>query len=256
MSGQSKTRARGMGRQAPMNTSETAGMTPEQAMKFTEAERLISQWRYIGKRASELLYEARADIKGIDWFDHRHHLLNPPVEFTDFWTASGDNAMSRIPIGGTVLDLCCGDGFYDYHFYRQRAERIVGVDISERAIALAQREHSAPNIEYIVGDICDILIWPFGGMYDVIICRGAIEHFDEEQQIGIFSKAWGALKDGGWFCGDTVTPIGENEAHKHEWKNENEMRAALGKVFDYVETHTLVSRERTTLFWSCKAKER
>ena len=137
-----------------MNKSETEGMTPGQVEQYAEAERLIVQWREIGGRASALLYEARSGVKpDIDWFDHRHHLLNPPIEFVDFWAASGDNVIPKIPVDGTVLDLCCGDGFYDYHFYRHRAKSILGMDINERAIALAQREHAAPNIEYIVGDV-------------------------------------------------------------------------------------------------------
>lgn len=235
-----------------MNKSETEGMTPNQIEQYVEAENLITQWRELGRRASALLYEARSDVKpDIDWFDHRHHLLNPPIEFVDFWAASGDNVVPKIPIDGTVLDLCCGDGFYDYHFYRHRTKSILGIDINERAIAFAQREHAAPNIKYIIGDV---LSYPLqSNCYDVVVCRGAIEHFVENDQLDLFGRIRDTLRPNGWFCGDTVTPINLNEAHKHEWTSEKEMRDALAAVFHSVETDALVSRTRTTLFWRCQA---
>jgi hypothetical protein len=42
------------------------------------------------------------------------------------------------------------------------------------------------------------------------------------------------------------------EAHEHEWADEAEMRRELVAVFDHVETKTLISKDRTTLFWKCK----
>lgn len=232
-----------------IDVAEITGMTREQIEQYNEAEHLIIQWREIGERASELLYSARDDVAGIDWFDHRHHFLNPSVEFLDFCMISGTNVVTKIPIGGDVLDLCCGDGFYDYYFYRHKAAYVLGVDINARAIALARREHSAKNIEYAVGDI---LTYSFPGIYDVISCRGAIEHFTENEQSALMANVRDMLKPNGWFCGDTVAPITDNAAHKHEWTCESEMREALTKVFGSVETDALISRERATLLWRCQ----
>ena len=231
---------------------EITGMTSVQISQYKEAERLISQWREIGKSASKLLYSAREGIAGIDWFDHRHHLLNPPVEFLDFCMISGTNVVSRIPIDGAVLDLCCGDGFYDYYFYRHKAKHILGIDINPRAIALAKREHAAPNIEYILGDVMSYPIT--SGKYDTVICRGAIEHFTENEQSILMGRISDALKSGGWFCGDTVTPQGDNEAHKHEWTCEGDMIEVLKTTFHNIQTSTVISRERTTLLWRCQNK--
>jgi SAM-dependent methyltransferase len=230
---------------------ETLGMTSAQIEQYNQANRLITQWREIGKEASRLLYAARDSVPGVDWFDHRHHMLNPAVEFTDFWTASGESVVSRIPIDGTVLDLCCGDGFYDYHFYRHKAKSILGIDINAAAIALARREHSAPNIEYVIADVME---YPLAkSRYDVVVCRGAIEHFTCDEQQEIFDKVGYTLVPGGWFCGDTFVVSGSNEAHKHEWKNEGEMNDALKSVFTNVESSVIISRERTTLLWRAQA---
>ena len=85
-----------------------------------------------------------------------------------------------------------------------------------------------------------------------MVCRGAIEHFAENDQLDLFRRINDALKPDGWFCGDTVTPMEPNEAHRHEWTSEKEMRDALAAVFHSVETDVLVSRTRTTLLWRCR----
>jgi SAM-dependent methyltransferase len=157
-------------------------------------------------------------------------------------------------MGGTVLELCAGDAFYDYMFYRHRASKIVCVDINPEPYYLYKRVHQAPNIEYHLGDV---MAFDAGeNLYDVAIIRGAIEHFTEEGQQKIFRKALKALKVGGWFCGDTPANHDQDhkmlDEHEFEWKDEVEMRRELVKTFDHVETRTLVSKDRTTLFWRCK----
>lgn len=42
------------------------------------------------------------------------------------------------------------------------------------------------------------------------------------------------------------------DEHKCEWKDEEEMRCALGKCFSKVQTFTFASRKLTTLFWACQ----
>lgn len=78
----------------------------------------------IGKLASEYLLKAQWGYGEPEWFDHRHHILYPEKHFNDFWTASSDNVIKYLPVGGKLLDLCSGDGFYDYYFYRKRASVI------------------------------------------------------------------------------------------------------------------------------------
>src|SRR5690242_20566245 len=56
--------------------------------------------------------------------------------------------------GRSVLDLACGEGFYTRKLRQRGAARVVGLDLSEGMIALAQAEEArAPlGIDYRVGD--------------------------------------------------------------------------------------------------------
>jgi len=55
--------------------------------------------------------------------------------------------------GATVLDVGCGEGYVSRHLMTMGANKIIGVDISERMIECANR-HSAKTKDqyYIVGD--------------------------------------------------------------------------------------------------------
>jgi ubiquinone/menaquinone biosynthesis C-methylase UbiE len=55
--------------------------------------------------------------------------------------------------GCRVLDLCCGDGFYAYHFYSSHASRVVAVDYDAESIRQARRNFRGANIEYVCADI-------------------------------------------------------------------------------------------------------
>jgi len=151
--------------------------------------------KYTGRTGSNFLYLAQWKLGLPEWFDHRHHLLNPEKFFTDFWTASADNVIRVLPLGGNLLDLCSGDGFYEYWFFRHRASEITCVDYNKDAYRLAVRLHKSSNITYILDDI--LRYEPKESYYEVVMIRGAIEHFSRENQQIIFKKAWRALKWGG-----------------------------------------------------------
>lgn len=46
-----------------------------------------------------------------------------------------------------------------------------------------------------------------------------------------------------------IANLGELRLSANEWSDEAEVRDPLERVFDLVETRTLVSEDRTTLFW-------
>lgn len=51
--------------------------------------------------------------------------------------------------GKRVLDLGCGFGEHCQRFVDLGAEAVVGLDISEKMLALAKQEHSNPKITYV-----------------------------------------------------------------------------------------------------------
>ena len=238
-----------------LTPEDLAGKKSKQARDLVAGEYLALVAREAGRVASELLFRAQWGYREPDWFDHRHHFLNPDRHCADFWTLSVDNIVRVLPRGGTLLNLCSGDGFYDYHFFRKRAKEIVCIDLNPECYRQSVRLHSADNIRFIHGDLLEYD--PPKGHFDVVAIRGAIEHFSEENQGRIFEKVKAGLKPGGWFCGDTVANPDDSGgvllgAHDCEWKNEPAMREALKPHFGHIETASVTSKERITLLWRCQ----
>jgi len=240
-----------------LNQEDFEGKNDQQKIEMITGEYFAKIANYAGQIASGLLFNAQWGHVPPEWFDHRHHLMHPEKWFNDYWTASADNVLRVLPLHGSLLELCSGDAFYDYHFYRKRAKEIVCVEINAEVFRHALKLHQSENITYILQSVLEYQPQP--SYYDVVSIRGAIEHFSQAGQQAIFKKALEALKLGGWFCGDTPANLeGSSDhnkmlpSHENEWKDEAEMRQELEKVFEHVETYSMVSADRTTLFWRCQ----
>lgn len=83
---------------------------------------------------------------------------------------------ARVVEGKSVLDLGCNTG-YGSNILSVPAKSVVGVDVSERAVTLAQQKYVGANIEFQVIDGTRI---PFeDDSFDIVTCFQLIEHLVE-----------------------------------------------------------------------------
>lgn len=75
--------------------------------------------------------------------------------------------------GKRVLDVGCGTGETVYHIARRQAARVVGVDYSPEAIAVANKMYRHPNLFFELKDVKDVR-----EKFDVILTMGTLEHTD------------------------------------------------------------------------------
>lgn len=237
-----------------LSPADLAGKSESQVRELVLGECCFGLSRAAGEVAYKNLFRAQWRYGSPEWFDHRLHTLGLETEWTDFWALSADNVIGVLPLGGSVLSLCAGDAFYERWFFARRATEVVCVDRNPDCHRHYLRLHQAPNISYYLADVLSFDVPT--DHFDVVVIRGAIEHFSQANQQRIFQKALAAMKPGGWFCGDTPASRETGgkmlEAHDFEWRDEAQMREELSRVFPYVETQVLVSKERTTLFWRAR----
>jgi YD repeat-containing protein len=86
----------------------------------------------------------------------------------------------RVPKGLRVLDLGCGSG---HLLASLNPSRGVGIDVSSRAIGLAQRLHGGDLLEFIEGDLSDpAVLAKAGGPFDVILLVNVVTHLTDVQR--------------------------------------------------------------------------
>lgn len=178
------------------------------------------------------------------WSDHRD------AAFVE----RGCYARELMRPGCRVLDLCCGDGFYAFHFYSGTAAVVDAVDLDGEALAVARRHHQADNINFHRLDVVtDSFPRP---RYDVVCWDGALGHFDADQIERLLAKIAASLGDDGTLCGSEAIEGIEDMSwdHKIALKSAENLRAILARHFPCV--RLLERPEPTpTVYFRCARSE-
>jgi SAM-dependent methyltransferase len=95
-----------------------------------------------------------------------------------------------IPPGATVLDAGCGPGRWT-RIAARHAAHVTGVDASPVVIEQARRDTAESNVEYVVGDVRDVIARRH---FDVALLVHVLEHIDDPDAfLRMMSAAVGVL---------------------------------------------------------------
>ncbi len=128
--------------------------------------------------------------------------------------------------GLRILDLGCGFGEHCKKFVELGAEKVVGVDISEKMLAVAKEENSDPKIEYINMAMEDLD--KIEGRFDLVISSLALHYVDDF--FGVTKKIYNCLTDDGIFIFSQENPITTSYTGGDRWtvdENGNKIHANL-----------------------------
>jgi SAM-dependent methyltransferase len=190
-----------------------------------------------------------------EWFDHRADLFRFSEERRPYFLERGVYAREMVQRDDRVLDLCCGDGFYSFHFYSETASHIDACDWDETALKHAQTWHHHPRITYSRRDIINDEL-P-GSNYDVVVWDSAIEHFALSDIQTVLEKVREALREGGVLCGYTILNDGPkmHPDHSHEFSTADELAETLLTVFPAVATVETQYEDRRNVYFRAGATE-
>jgi SAM-dependent methyltransferase len=112
-----------------------------------------------------------------------------------------------------VLNIGCGDGFYDSLFYSEVAKHIDAVDIDKSAIRFALNNNSSEKIQFHELDIIGNELPKKS--YNVVVMDGSIGHFNFEEISNILLKVKNALSHTGIFVGSEEISTEDEMPYDH-----------------------------------------
>lgn len=158
---------------------------------------------------------------------------------TEFEHLCRYNMVVDLVKGKVVLDAACGSG-YGSNELAKNATKVVGMDISEEAVAYAKEKYHRDNLEYIVGSVETL---PFENQsIDVVVSFETIEHVNEDIQNAFLKEIKRVLKPDGYLIMSTpnkktftdMRSGRSSEYHVKEFYYE-EYRDFLKQEFQYVD---------------------
>lgn len=105
--------------------------------------------------------------------------------------------------GKRILDLGCGFGEHCKRFVECGAEKVIGIDISEKMLAVAKKENADPKIEYIHMPMEDIA--GLQEQFDVVISSLAFHYV--ENLAGVIRNVYRLLNVNGVFIFSQENPL-------------------------------------------------
>jgi SAM-dependent methyltransferase len=137
-------------------------------------------------------------------------------------------------VGKRVLDAACGVGYGSALLAGEAAE-VVGIDLSEDAIAYARSRYGGPNIEFRVDDLQSPSLDDCS--FDLVCSFETLEHLpDRDAFLGHVARA---LRDDGLLVlstprADETTESPDNPHHFVEYSRDD-FEALLSRYFDRIE---------------------
>jgi len=167
------------------------------------------------------------------WSSHYHPWAKVVLEKT---------LLTRVPKGGRILDLCCGNGIIAQHL-SGLGYHVTGIDVSENMLRYA-RENSRDS-EFIVADARSFWLH---SLHD-----GALSTFDSlnhilssEDLLSVFENVNRSLAAGAVFVFDAVREEGYLKAWKNTCANVGENYACF--IRGNYDQYTRLGRTDITLF--------
>jgi SAM-dependent methyltransferase len=214
----------------------------------TPLRRLNQAVRRLSALTHKFQYKAEGALStSSEWFDHY-------VDAYWQWPRLGRGGfiergvMSALAVqsAGSVLELCCGDGYYARHFFAPRASRVLAVDADRSALRHARRFNSAPNVVY---DYCDITRGLPAGPFDTVVWNTAIHHFTPDQAQAILGEIATGLVPDGVLVGHTVIEPGSYEYARQTFADADDLARLLGSAFPHVCVRTTQEPQRVNLYF-------
>lgn len=129
----------------------------------------------------------------------------------------------------TVLDLGCGYGEHCIHFVEEGAKRVVGIDISQKMLAIAKAEKAHQNISYLNMAMEDI--GELQERFDIIVSSLAFHYVEDFK--ALIKNIYRLLNDGGVLAFSQEHPINTCFSDGSRWTKDENGKKLFANISNY-----------------------
>ena len=140
--------------------------------------------------------------------------------------------------GKRVLDLGCGYGWHCFYAAEHGANRVLGIDLSEKMLAVAMRKNAKENITYQRNAIEDLIF--SGQSFDVVLSSLALHYVAD--YIHLVEKISNWLAPGGSFVFSVEHPVFTSYGTQ-DWYYDSE-----GNILHFPVDRYFLEGKRETIF--------
>lgn len=131
--------------------------------------------------------------------------------------------------GKAILDLGCGYGENCREFIKMGAAKVTGIDISKKMLEIAQKENSAPNINYLNIPMEDI--GSLKEKYDVIVSSLALHYVQDFE--GVCKNVYKLLNENGLFIFSQENPLNTCFTNGERWTRDSNGNKLYANISNY-----------------------
>ena len=129
----------------------------------------------------------------------------------------------------TVLDLGCGYGEHCIHFVEEGAKRVVGIDISQKMLAIAKAENVHQNISYLNMPMEDI--GELQEHFDIIVSSLAFHYVEDFR--ALINNIYRLLNDGGVLLFSQEHPFNTCFSDGSRWTTDENGQKLFANISNY-----------------------
>ena len=129
----------------------------------------------------------------------------------------------------SVLDLGCGYGEHCIQFVEEGAKRVVGIDVSQKMLAIAKAENVRQNISYLnmpmenIGELHE--------RFDIIVSSLAFHYVEDFQ--ALIKNIYRLLNDGGVLAFSQEHPINTCFSNGSRWTKDENGEKLFANISNY-----------------------